>query len=61
MWNRAAHDRGMQHPFAREIGDVLALALEQALVLDALHRLADPGARAGPRHRHGRRVTITSL
>jgi hypothetical protein len=61
MRHGAAHDRGMQHPIAREIGDVLPLALQQALVLDALHGLADPGARAGPRHRHGRRVTITSL
>src|SRR5829696_96874 len=62
MRNRTAHDRRVQHALAREIGDVLAFAFQQPLVLDALHRLADPGARPDARaDGHGRRLTTMLL
>ena len=61
MRHRTAHDCGVQHAFALQIGDVLPLASQQALVLDPLHRLADPGARPCARNGHGRRLTTTSL
>ena len=55
-----AHDGGMQHALAYQIGDVPTFAFEKALVLDPLHGLADPGLRSGARDGHGRRFTTMS-